>query len=393
MQKISKKIKVGLLTLSLLSGVSSAALLHGWSSKQFDKFKSKTVVVQQDTLSMLDFYRNAQCIDNRWYYIDAKGNKLSIDSLCDYTKKDSVVHRHYKNIKLKEKTDTVYVSYADKNFRAKNKTKIMYSIGSQDSLPHQPSMGKYSYNTLIVRAFVAENKKLQRIMDIYNDEYNCTRRHEYQHYLNTLAGIRNWNSYSVKYVECCLDEVSANIAQCLAQRNNYLRHGKDLKYITDRFAFYKKAIQNGDITPSSMGISEEENKLIANGVFNAWMKDKYNLYAKINNDRAKLYLRDAPYIATKENKEVHNELMKRFFTIDGYDFWQYISKREEEIFNKITDSQKKEYVTLRQRKHKKMTHLDEMENIKETNGNEFFQDSIRKNWVYAKLLSLAHHSK
>ena len=40
-----------------------------------------------------------------------------------------------------------------------------------------------------------------------------------------------------------------------------------------------------------------------------------------------------------------------------------------------------------------MTHLDEMENIKKTNGNEFFQDSIRKNWVYAKLLSLAHHSK
>ena len=31
--------------------------------------------------------------------------------------------------------------------------------------------------------------------------------------------------------------------------------------------------------------------------------------------------------------------------------------------------------------------------LKETNGNEFFQDSIRKNWVYAKLLSLAHHSK
>ena len=40
-----------------------------------------------------------------------------------------------------------------------------------------------------------------------------------------------------------------------------------------------------------------------------------------------------------------------FCHIDSVD----ICMTEEEIFNKITDSQKKEYVTLRQRKHKKMT--------------------------------------
>ena len=70
-----------------------------------------------------------------------------------------------------------------------------------------------------MRYFKADNEKLQRIVDKFNDKYNCTRRHEYQHYLNALAGIgRSGQSYETKFVECCLDEVSANVAQLLEQR-------------------------------------------------------------------------------------------------------------------------------------------------------------------------------
>ena len=393
MQKIKRKLKIGLLTSGLLAGVSLCALMHSADKKYMDEFTSKVVVVKNDTISMLDFYANAQHKDGKWFYIDEKGDKFSIDSLCDHAKQDSAIHEHYKRVKLTEKVDTVYVSYSDKKFRMKNKSKLMYSIGGRDSLPNQPSMGSYNYNTITIREFVADSDKLQQVVDVYNNEYNCTYRHEYQHYLNSKAGIRSWNSYSIKFAECCLDEVSANIAQCLEQRSNYLKNSNNLSYITSRFNFYKEAIKKGEIVPSKEKLSDKEIKFIANSVFDSWMSEKYGIYSKKNHARAKLYLQDAPYEATKENKATHTELMKQFFTIDGYDFWKHISAREVEIFSKITDLQKKEYVAMCQSKYKKRTHLNEMEHLKNNEGNEVFQDSLRKNCVYAKILSFIHRTK
>ena len=48
-----------------------------------------------------------------------------------------------------------------------------------------------------------------------------------------------------------------------------------------------------------------------------------------------MYLQDAPYEATKENKATHTELMKQFFTIDGYDFWNGVIRGKKfELFFK-----------------------------------------------------------
>ena len=43
-----------------------------------------------------------------------------------------------------------------------------------------------------------------------------------------------------------LDEISANIAQCLEQRTNYLNNSNNLSYITSRFNFYKEAIKTAE---------------------------------------------------------------------------------------------------------------------------------------------------
>lgn len=49
--------------------------------------------------------------------------------------------------------------------------------------------------------------------------------------------------------------------QCLKQRKNYLQNGKDIQYITDRFKFYKEALETKQINPQSEEISQEEKSL------------------------------------------------------------------------------------------------------------------------------------
>lgn len=81
-------------------------------------------------------------------------------------------------------------------------------------------------------------KRLQKIWDNYNDSLNCTEEHEKQHRLNEIAGIMQaGQSFDNKFIECCLDEVSANIRQLLAQRKNYLKRGRSLNRLRRGFPF------------------------------------------------------------------------------------------------------------------------------------------------------------
>ena len=103
-----------------------------------------------------------------------------------------------------------------------------------------------------LRYIKADSEELQKVVDVYNDKYNCTYRHEYQHYLNAVSGIgRAGQSYENKFVECCLDEVSANIAQLLEQRKHYLESGRDLSFFTSRFKFYREAVESGKVKPAA----------------------------------------------------------------------------------------------------------------------------------------------
>lgn len=202
-----------------------------------------------------------------------------------------------------------------------------------------------------------------------------------------MHGIRKWNSYPVKYVECCLDEISANIAQCLEQRKNYLIHRKDLTYITERFGAYKQAIIDKKIIPQAQHLSKDEAIFIANSVFSSWMEEKYEIYAQQEKSRTKYFLKDASFTAIQEDLKKHQDIMEKFFTIDGYNFWQHISHREQEIFAKITPEMKKEWALLNQQKFKNMTHLEKLEYQKKFKGEEMYQKDISANKIKSRIIS------
>jgi len=380
--------KTGLYAGCLMLGISGYTLLRNIAEKNAPEFVKTEVVIGKDTVSMQKFYENLQFKDSVWLYTASDGRIINVDSLCNTGAKNKKVHAHYTGVKLRECVDTVYASYGDKKFKEKNNSDIMYKIGARDSLPNMLSMGRQNYDILTVREFIADNPDLQSVMDVYNDSHNATRRHEYQHYLNMTYGIREWNSYSIKFVECCEDEISANIAQCLEQRRNYFAHNRDPEYITSRFKFYRDALQSGAFNAEPDRISPSEIRLIADGVFDAWMNEKYDIYVKGNNSRTKFYNHDANYVAVQENQEAHEALMRKCFNIDGHDFWPHVKKREKEIFDRISQEQRKTYAALSRSKFRKMTYVEKLEYVKSKDGQKQFDDTLRENWLTAKIIKL-----
>lgn len=384
--------KAGIYVGTLLLGVSGGVITKNFVDENAPEFLKTEIKVGNNTISMQDFYENVAYEHGGWYYTSSDGIKMNVDSLCDSKQKNDAVHAHLSKVKLKERVDTVYASYGDEKFKKKNKSGIMYRIGAQDSIPDIPFLGFQNYDQLVVREFIADNPKLQNIMDFYNDSLNCTHRHEFQHYLNMTYGIREWNSYSVKFVECCEDEISANIAQCLEQRKKYMENGCDFKYITNRFPFLKEALESGKIN-STGKLNPKEQEFLAVQVFDMWMEKRYDMYVERNDSRTKHYLKDAGYFAVQDDMVRHAKLMSQCFNINGYNFWKHISKHEQEIFDRISPEQRKNYASLCRDKFRAMNHFEEMEKIKDEEGCESFDKQIMTNAIKARIFKLFGKSR
>lgn len=386
-----KTIKRGLKTLSagLLLGVSSYAL---YQADKFDvnDFPQKEVVVCGSKVSMEDFYSRLSYTRNGWVYKNEDGKKLRVDSLSDFRSKDSLNHLAYLHAKRVDRVDTVYVKYIDNTFKRKGVGKydkqaqdsmIVYQLGAMDSLVNMPSMGVHNWGRITVREFRADNKKLQEKVDVYNNEYNQTYDHEEWHYLNGVKGLlQAGQSYENKFVEVCMDEVSANLRQLLSQRKSYLEHGKDLRRITPRFKFYSDLIKEGKLNPEEK-ISSQEAEIIANGIFDAWMTDKFDLYMKKSVSRTKHILSKTNYNGALENLERHKLLMKDCFTVDGQDYYQYIAHREQEIKDRLPEKDKKQFKALLRLKHKKMTYFDKLEENRNEKGRTAYNLFMLKNKI------------
>lgn len=376
--------KTAFCTGMLLCGVSVYSLMHKIAQENAFEFNNTQLIIGNDTISMQKFYYNLSNTLQGWIYTDKQGKQINIDSLNNYAHKEEQKQQGLKAIKLKTQIDTIFVS---QDISALEKDKLIYQNKDALLFENMPSMGLYNYDCITIREFKADCPKLQNKVDKNNNKYNCTFRHEFQHYLNTLHGIRKWNSYPIKYVECCLDEISANIAQCLEQRKNYLKHGQDLEYITERFGLYKQAIIDKKIIPQTKQISATEAEFIADLVFTSWMQEKYEIYSKQEKSRTKYFLRDASFAAIQEDMKKHQEVMEKFFTIDGYNFWQHISHREQEIFAKITPEMKQEWALLNQQKFKNMTHLEKLEYQKKFKGEKLYQRDICTNKIKSRIIS------
>lgn len=213
--------KAGFCTGILLCSVSTYGLMRKIADENASKFNNTNIIIGNDTISMQKFYYNLSNTIHGWIYTDNQGKQINIDSLNNHIQKEKNKQQRLNEIKLKHIIDTIYVSQAQDSTLSKD----TFIFKNKNAVPYKnmPAMGVYDYDMIKIREFTAENPNVQEKIDKNNNKYNCTFRHEYQHYLNTRNGIRNWNSYPIKYVECCLDEISANIAQCLAQRKTILK--------------------------------------------------------------------------------------------------------------------------------------------------------------------------
>ena len=383
---MKKKIKkIGGKAGFLLGGVSGAALLNAVARNYALEFNSTKVMVNNKSISMQNFYDNLVYTYEGWFYVDEQGQKTSVDSLCDTSYRRRAANSCYKNASFVEKIDTIYVDYAESVADSQAQKHLVYAIGAQDTVAQIPFLGVQNYGTMVIREFVSNDSAVQARVDKYNDEFNCTREHEMQHYFNMKAGMREWNSYSIKFAECCMDEMSASLAQCLAQIKKYQLHNGDKKYLTGRFKFLNQAIQEGRI--STLGrFSKKEQQLIAESIFDEWMDIRYDMYEQRNRNRAVLYLSGATYQGIQPDWKRHEALMRKCFTIDGYDFWKYIKKREHEIFERISPEHKAQYASYSRYKFKTMKHFEQMEEIRQNEGKGAFKRKVGSNVLLSKLI-------
>ncbi|MBO6289641.1 MAG: hypothetical protein J6N45_04880 [Alphaproteobacteria bacterium] len=157
--------------------------------------------------------------------------------------------------------------------------------------------------------------------------------HEQKHRDNATQGM---GAYAVSpeqaYKRNMHNEISANIASLIALRQRYLETG-DLSLFDKReggrFAFYKEAIEKGEINPNSpyQEDFDKEMHLIVNGTQKMWMKNfaETDLYIDCG-------LGDMTYYGDYEGKyaaywdENYRNAMKIAYNIGGVDFTKYMDK-------------------------------------------------------------------
>ena len=329
MSKTTRKIEN--FATVLLLGVSSFALLRNCSDFETNSVPKVSLSLVEAT----DFHT-----DN---------NVGTVDEMADV-------------ISFPTQIDTVRAFYGDDG-------KARYVLGN-DTVCDLPSMGVQLNDKIFIREFVSENRKLQEWLDLYNDEYRCTGRHEYQHLLNMFYGMHGYNSPEIKYAECCLDEMSASIAQYLAQLRNYSTHDKDEKYLTDRFKFMRDAVRDGRI-PADRRLNAKEQEYVANCIFDEWMDVRYDIYEERTDKRVQLYLKNAAYMDIQPNWITHDMLMRKCFKIDGYNFWPYIVKREKELFDRLSKERREEYKKLQNKKMYESSNYIKIDHLKSIRANHY----------------------
>ncbi len=370
---------------ALLLGVSGFALLHNYAESRADEFNNTQVIVNDKKMSLENFYCNLDYNNGGWQYIGDDGKAISVDSLCDGGYRERLKIDNQKCSALKVKVDTIFLSYSNDK---KGKREVIYTIDGK-STSRIPKLGYNLRNEVGIRHFVSDNSDLAEKFEFCNEEYFCTFSHELRHFHN--RDICGWNSYEIKYMECCLDEISAELAQALEKVKRYNTHDGDEKYLGGRYSFLDEGIKDGTIR-SSGRFDKGEEKYIADKMFNWWLEKMYAIYDSINNERTIHFLESAPYKEVRPNWKKHEKLVSEWFKIDGYDFWPYIKKREKEIFDKISAERRTEYKRLTNEKFNNLTYFEKLEELKNIK-REHYQQKIMKDYATAQLIRFMRLNK
>ena len=198
---------------------------------------------------------------------------------------------------------------------------VVYRV---DTLNTQPRGLLYHTAGKIIRNFVP-NSNMYRMQMMYFV-------HEQWHLHNHQIKYRERFPFKPEeYFRLCLhEEISANIAQLLMTRYEYLA-ATDKKAVVDRYkkgalGFYYDAIQKNEINPfdDSPEARKKEWTLIANGTRKMWMERFYPHYKSNAYTRFQSYLKRFGLV--ENSKKNYNYVLNYMYTIGGVNFAEYISE-------------------------------------------------------------------
>ena len=203
------------------------------------------------------------------------------------------------------------------------------------------------------------------------------------------------------FAERCWDEIIANIKQLLKQRQNYLNDNKNIKRITPRFQAYADAVSNNKIKPTTGYVSPEERKLIADIVFNGWMKEKFPVYydREIKKVKQVCSSPNTNINAIRKDEKRHNRALIAKMHIQDQklridlDFFLDLFPKEREILSRIKPEDRKEFEKLVSIKEARQTHLEDLEKTRMLQGEETYQERVQRNVKAAKINKEIDHVK
>ena len=241
----------------------------------------------------------------------------------------------------------------NKKSKEKNKTidhpvhNVLYRVDTLSSASRgllYHSMGK------IIRIFVPNSDKYRmQLMNFVHEQWHL---HNYQIRYRTKLLFK-----PEEYFRLCMhEEISANIAQLLTTRYEYMA-ATDKKKIIDAyrngvFGFYFKALQDGKINPfdNSPEARQKEWTLIANGTYKMWLDKFYSYYKSNSYSYFQSYLKQFGFV--DDSKKNYNYVRNYMYTIGGVNFAEYMSE-DVPVYSENVDLAQKLSEIVSLRKYKK----------------------------------------
>ncbi len=219
---------------------------------------------------------------------------------------------------LKKQTD---------DFRTK---KIDYQVDTLGVDNKSSSLGYYISGANTITTNYHENDEWLRYLE--ESSLDAIIYHEQKHRSNNNKGFRSESiSVSLKQYHklCMADEISANMAELVYLREEYIKT-RDINVFDkdgEKFSFYKEAVQKGEVNPFSSDPKdfEKDMSLIMNGTQKMWEDVFTCIYDDNHISKTKWYLRYGKG-DFKDNEAEYQKQLDIAYTIGGVNFKQYMQK-------------------------------------------------------------------
>lgn len=190
----------------------------------------------------------------------------------------------------------------------------------------------------------------QKLLKEFNADRRIkdTRAHEEKHQKNDRSGSNLAGISPQQYAQLVqTDEISANIAELLDQRRDYLKTG-DINSFSDEFEYYKKAVEQKQIVPGSRvkELEEQELSFIMNQTQQNWLTEYQNTYQEQIIDLAGRMMKNPLSTIQLDKKELErrerNALTFEFNgrKVDLYDYRTKAPALSDTVLQKISEMMK-----------------------------------------------------